>query len=159
MSGAHFLLSADAKKSADGDHRAMCATASTSSAPIDRAARAGRLYWLATGLFCAIFVLSALSYFVDYDGAAATYERLGYPDRLVWPLAAAKLLGVAAILWGRSRTLTLFAFAGFLFDLLLALQAHIAEREADVVLLVMGLALWAFAFWAHRRRYGHTALA
>lgn len=111
-------------------------------------------YWVATGLFCAVFVFSGLWSFADPGGAAEEYRHLGYTDRLVYPLAVAKLLGVAAILWGWSRTLTHFAFAGFLFDLLLALEAHAAQMEPKIALAAVALVLWVAAFVADRRRFG-----
>ena len=113
-----------------------------------------RAYWIVTGLFCAVFVFSAVWSFVDPDGAAEEFTRLGYPDRLVYPAAVAKLLGVAAILWHRSRALTHFAFAGFLFDLLFALDGHFAEGETKVVLPAVVLVLWVAAFLADQRRFG-----
>jgi hypothetical protein len=37
-----------------------------------------------------------------------------------------------------------FAYAGFLFDLLLALGAHISEKELYVVVPILGLIIWAY---------------
>lgn len=113
-----------------------------------------RTYWVATGLFCAVFVFSGVWSIVDPDGARETLSRLGYPEFFVYPQAIAKLLGVAAILYGRWRTLALFAFAGFLYDLLLALAAHIAIDDPQAFLAIAGLVVWAAAFWVDRRRYG-----
>ena len=52
----------------------------------------------------------------------------------------------ALVMW-----LVSFAFAGFLFDLLLALFAHIAQMEIKLLLPIFGLGLWWFAFAMNRK--------
>jgi hypothetical protein len=111
-------------------------------------------YRVATGLLCAVFLISVLLTVVDYDGTVAQLRDLGFPTYFAWPQTIAKLLGVVAILSRRSRTLALFAYAGFLFDMLLALTAHVAEREPYALVAVAGLVVWGFAFAADRRRFG-----
>jgi hypothetical protein len=101
-----------------------------------------------------VFLVSVLLTVVDYDGTIAQLRDLGFPTYFAWPQAAAKLLGVVAVLTRRSRTLALFAYAGFLFDMLLALAAHVAEREPYALVAVAGLVIWGFAFAADRRRFG-----
>lgn len=114
-------------------------------------------YRLAVGLLCAVFVFSALLTVVDPDGTEAELRMLGFPDYFAWPQTVAKVLGVVAVLSRRSRTLALFAYAGFLFDMLLALTAHVAERDSGVWLAVGGLVIWGFAFREDRRRFGPIA--
>lgn len=106
-----------------------------------------------TGLFCLMFVYSAVWSLVDLQGTQVQTRDLGFPDYFVIPQSIAKLLGIAAILSRRSRTLTNLAFAGFLYDLLLALGAHIANRETWGFVAAFGLVLWGAAFWADRRRF------
>lgn len=119
--------------------------------------RGRRLYWVATGLLCLIFVYSGVWSFVDPEGTRIETVRLGFPGYVVYPLAIAKLLGVAVILWGRSRTLTGFAFAGFLYDLILALSAHIALRESYGWVDVFALLAWTGAYLADRQRFGFAS--
>lgn len=114
-------------------------------------------YRVATGLLCAVFLISVLLTVVDYDGTITQLRDLGFPTYLAWPQAIAKLLGVIAVLSRRSRTLSLFAYAGFLFDMLLALAAHIAERQLYGLVAVAGLVIWAWAFREDRRRFGPVA--
>ena len=64
---------------------------------------------------------------------------------------AGKVLGLAAIYQNRSNTLKDFAFAGFLFNLLIATSAHIATADPEVVLAILGLVLWVFAFVMNRK--------
>lgn len=110
-------------------------------------------YWAPTGLFCLVFIGSALSYFVDYEGARKVFVFLEFPAFLLYPNAVAKLLGVAAILYPRWQTLKTLAFAGFFYDMVLALSSHIYHKDSQGWLAVFGLILWGFAFWADRRRF------
>lgn len=122
--------------------------------------RAGsrRLHWFVTGLFCLIFTYSGVWTIIDPEGARLTMVHLGFPTYFLYPQAIAKLLGIAVILWGRSRTLTALAFAGFLYDLLLAMGAHIAEGDPDVWLAGFALLVWGAAFWADRQRFASAPL-
>jgi hypothetical protein len=110
-----------------------------------------RLYWLAIGLFTLLFVSSVVLTFSDLEESYRVYARLGFPMWSVFFNGAGKVLGLAAILHNKSRTLKNFAFAGFLYNLLLALFAHIAQQEIDVLLAVFGLVLWVFAFVMDRK--------
>jgi DoxX-like family len=110
-----------------------------------------RNYWIATGLFTLLFVSSIVLTLSDLNTSFKSYAHLGFPAWSVYFNATGKILGLIAIYWNRSRTLKDFAFAGFLFDLLLALSAHIAQREADVFLAAFGLVLWGFAFFMNRK--------
>jgi hypothetical protein len=57
------------------------------------------------------------------------------------------VVGVVTILSNRSTRLKQFAFAGFLYDLLLALGAHIAVPEVKLILPLSCLGVWGFAYF------------
>lgn len=119
-----------------------------------------RLRWIVTGLFCLIFGFSALWNLVDPEGGRLDYLAHGYPGYVVYPVAIAKLAGIGVILWGRSRTLTDLAFAGFLYDLMLALGAHLAEGEAvRGVLALITLVVTVGAWWLDRQRFASASSA
>jgi DoxX-like family len=103
-------------------------------------------YRLAILLFSTLFIGSVVLCLADLRAAYDEFHHLGYPEWIVHPLNLAKMLGVIAIVSNRSKRLKDFAFAGFLFDLLCALGGHIAQQEAKVILPILGLCLWAFAF-------------
>jgi DoxX-like family len=113
-----------------------------------------RLVHLAVfGLFVLIFGASALWNLVDPAGGRADYLAHGYPAYVVYPVAAAKLAGLAVILWGRWRTLTGLAFAGFVYDLVLGIGAHIAEAEvARGSLAVFTMLVTVGAWWLDQGR-------
>lgn len=73
---------------------------------------------------------------------------------MVVPQGIAKVLGLATIRARRSRLLTGLAFAGFFYDVLLALGAHVVQRDQSSILLATtGLLAVVAAYWAHQRRY------
>ncbi|MDX2007086.1 MAG: DoxX family protein [Meiothermus sp.] len=113
-----------------------------------------RLYWVSLGLFTLLYLASLGLTFSDLEASYKSYTHLGFSSMwIVFFNGIGKVLGLLAIYQNKSRTLKDFAFAGFLFNLLLALSAHIAAWEADVVLPIVGLVLWAFAFTMYRRAY------
>jgi DoxX-like family len=127
---------------------------STVAAPSRSASSAGWKYWLPTGLLCLVFIASAALTILDPSGTRATSTKLGFPTILsVYPLALAKLAAVAAVLWRKSKVLTHFAFAGLLYDMLLALGGHIEAKDFPAgFLAVFGLIVWVFAFRASEQR-------
>lgn len=81
-------------------------------------------YWIATAIMCLIFLFSAGMYFLNHDQVVVFFENFGFPTWLIYPLATAKILGIAAILSRKSKLLKEWAYAGFFFDGLLAFSAH-----------------------------------
>lgn len=82
------------------------------------------VYWIVTGIMCLIFLFSASMYLLKYEMVKGFYENLGFPTWIIYPLAIAKLLGIAAVLSGKSKLLKEWAYAGFFFDGVLAFSAH-----------------------------------
>jgi hypothetical protein len=111
-------------------------------------------YWVPTGAFCLLFVGSVILTFSDLEESRVATEGFGFPAWAVVPQGVAKALGLVAVLVPRWHTLTGLAFAGFLYDLLLAWGAHIAQRDApNFALASLGLVLTSGAYLAYRRRY------
>jgi len=100
------------------------------------------------GLLCFMFLVSAIWSLSDYSGTIVVTEKIGYPGFIVLPLAIAKLLGIAAIIYGRWPTLKTFAYAGFLYDLILATLGHYHHPGVDtgIGLAIFGLVLWVCAY-------------
>ncbi|WP_299115761.1 DoxX family protein [uncultured Winogradskyella sp.] len=82
------------------------------------------IYWVATAVLCGIMLYSAQMYFRNTEMAEGYFEALNYPTYFVIPLAVLKVLGVIMVLWRKSQWLTEWAYAGFFFDLVLAIAAH-----------------------------------
>jgi len=83
------------------------------------------IYWAATGLLSLLMLYTATMYFVKHQTLVEVFARLGYPAYLVYPLAVVKIRGIIAIVTKRSRILKEWAYAGFFFDFILAMSAHI----------------------------------
>jgi len=103
------------------------------------------VYWIATGLFCAIFLFGGVNHILRTQMIAEGVASLGYPAYLMTILGVAKLLGVAALLVPGRPLLKEWAYAGFTFDLLGASASHafsgdsVAEMAIPLVLLVVGV--------------------
>ena len=99
------------------------------------------IYWIATGLLTALMLMSAGMYFIKYEMVSQTFTNLGFPVFIIYPLAIAKLLGLLAIWSNKSKLLKEWAYAGFFFDFVLALAAHLAIQDGQ-----SGMAIAAIIF-------------
>lgn len=97
------------------------------------------LFWITTGIFCAIFLLSAGMYLFRYEMVVGAYESLGFPAWIIYPSAIAKILGVITILSNRSALLREWAYAGFFFDAALAFTAHYMVKDGNGGLAAIAL--------------------
>lgn len=107
-------------------------------------------YWIFTGLLSALMITSATRYLVDVEQFQQYFVNFGYNGRIVIPLAIAKILGIIAILTNKVRFLKEWAYAGFLFDFLLALEAHIAVNDNYYFGPIIALVLWAGSYFFYR---------
>jgi hypothetical protein len=104
-------------------------------------------YWISTGLLSALYLLSAAMYVTKVSTVRTKLLSFGYPGYLVPLLATVKLLGVAAILSRVSVPLSDLAYAGMFFHLLLAGQAHFADRKpSEAIPAIVGLVLLVMSF-------------
>jgi hypothetical protein len=93
-------------------------------------------YWSITGLFCALQAWSAVQYFIEAPRMMATIRELGYPVYFVKLLGVAKVLGIAAILYGGFPRLKEWAYAGLTFDTLGAACSHLAVGDPLLIAAV-----------------------
>ena len=105
------------------------------------------VHWIATGVLTAIMLFSIQMYFFNYEAVQGYFEALNYPGYLVYPLAMAKILGLIVILGNFSKWLKEWAYAGFFFDITLALTAHlIAKDGGHIVPIIAFVALFTSYF-------------
>jgi uncharacterized membrane protein len=106
------------------------------------------IYWIATGLLTANMLFSAGMYIFKHEMVIGMFEALSYPAYIIYPLAIAKILGLIAIWSNKSKTLKEWAYAGFVFELLLAASAHINVSDggefAAIIVLVLTLLSYTF---------------
>ncbi len=89
------------------------------------------IYLVSTGLLTALMLMSAGMYFFNNAMVVETFTALGYPTYIIYPLAILKLLGLVAIWTKVSKYLKEWAYAGFFFDFVLALSAHLAINDGE----------------------------
>ena len=111
------------------------------------------IYWIVTGLLCLMMLASAVMHIVNYNEAAKVFTSLNYPVYLIYPLAIAKILGVAAIVTKKSKSLKEWAYAGFFFDFTLALAAHLYARDGGFIVPVLALGLLLTSYFLDRKIY------
>lgn len=103
------------------------------------------MYWVSTAVMCLIFLMSAGMYIFKNPMAVGFFQQLGFPTWLIYPLAAAKILGVIAVLTGASRMLKEWAYAGFFFDAALAFTAHLMIGDKGGSLAIVALVATLFS--------------
>lgn len=109
------------------------------------------VFYVTTGLFTALILLGAGMYFFNHPEVAKAFTKLGYPTHIIYPLAVAKLLGLVAIWTKISPTLKEWAYAGFFFDLVLAIGAHVAVQDNEYAGASIGLVLLVLSYFSARR--------
>lgn len=106
------------------------------------------IYWIATGLMFAVFLFSSSMYLFAYERASGFFKNLGFPTWLIYPLAILKILGILAVLTKKSKFLKELAYAGFIFDAILALVAHLmvsdGEHMPSVLAIIFITTSWIF---------------
>lgn len=106
------------------------------------------IFYVSTGLFTLLMLFSVGNYLFNYDMIIGVFKSLGYPGYIVYPLAVAKLLGLAAIWFAPNQTLREWAYAGFFFNVTMAFFAHImvgdGEQFGAVIAFVLGLLSYVY---------------
>ena len=114
-------------------------------------------YWVSTSLLCLFFFAGALMYLFNYPRASGFFVNLGFPTWVIYPLAVAKILGVVAVISRRSLFLKELAYAGFFYDALLALAAHLVVHDGEQGPAIVALALVAISWRLDRKAFGSLA--
>jgi hypothetical protein len=94
------------------------------------------LYWVVTLLFVVPQLWSAVQMLIEAPRMTATIMGLGYPLYVMKILGVAKILGAAAILYGRFPLLKEWAYAGFSFDVVGAFCSHVGAGDPIYIALV-----------------------
>lgn len=120
------------------------------------------LYWALTGLFCVLQGWAAVQYLIEAPRMMQSIQELQYPVYFVKLLGVAKLLGIAAILYGGFPRLKEWAYAGFTFDTVMAFFSHLAAGHslliAGVPLLFCAAQLGSYFLWKHLEPSSDTAI-
>lgn len=101
-------------------------------------------YWILTVLLALWLVPSGILDLLGVPAFVKILNHLGYPPYVAYILGTGKLLGIAAILYPRTRLLREWAYAGITFDLIGAFVSHAASHDPIPTVLTPVLVL-AFA--------------
>lgn len=110
------------------------------------------IYYITTGLFSALILMSAMSYLFAHEQSAGNFEAMGFPSFILYPLALAKILGLVAIWSRKSKTLLEWAYAGFFFNLLLAVGGHINAGDGMAALPVVFIGLVMTSYFLGKKK-------
>ena len=109
------------------------------------------IYYISTGLFTALMLFSISMYLLKTEDMAAGFDSFGYPAYLIYPLAAAKFLGLIALWFLRGKTVVEWAYAGFFFNALLAFFAHYMIGDGEHTGAVIALILLMSSYWSYKK--------
>ena len=114
------------------------------------------IYWVSTGLLSLFITIAAIMYLVNTAMVQDIFTSLGYPARIVIPLAVLKILGIIAIVSGKNKTLKEWAYFGFLIDFILALEAHLAVQDGEHIAATIALILLMISYTYNKKVYPHS---
>lgn len=97
------------------------------------------LYYVSTAVMSLIFLYSAFMYFTKYEMVTGFFQALEFPTWLVYPLAIAKVIGILTIWVKPKKVLVEWAYAGFFFDVILALVSHSLAGHGIINLALLAL--------------------
>lgn len=115
------------------------------------------IYWISTGLLSLMMLMSVGMYFFNHAEVSETFTKLGYPTYIIYPLAIAKLLGLVAIWTNKIKALKDWAYAGFFFNFILAIAAHIMINDGEHLPAIIALVLLLVSYMYSKKLLGEYA--
>ncbi|TCI84912.1 DoxX family protein [Tenacibaculum sp. M341] len=112
------------------------------------------IYWVSTILLCLLFIMGAMMYIFNYPRAEGFFISLGFPTWIIYPLAVLKIIAPVVILTRVSLFLKELAYAGFLFDAVLAFFAHLMVLDGEYLFSVLATILTIVSWIWDRKVYG-----
>ncbi|CAL2077858.1 DoxX-like protein [Tenacibaculum sp. 190524A02b] len=82
-------------------------------------------------VFTLLVLVGALQYFFNHEMVKGMFTQINYPTYLIYPMGIVKILGLIAIWFRVPQTVKEWAYAGFFFNFLLAISAHIAVNDNE----------------------------
>ena len=108
-----------------------------------------KLIHLISKALLSLFMLGQVgAYFVKHTEVAEAFERLGFPVYLIYPIAIAKVFGVATIWFLKNKAIVHWAYAGFFFNFVIALSAHLVHQDGDYGGVIVALTLLLVSYFS-----------
>jgi hypothetical protein len=118
------------------------------------------IYWMATGIVCAVMVFSAINFNLEnpVGPMKGAFAHLGFPDYFRIELTVAKALGVLALLIPSIPSKAKeFAYAGFAITLVSASIAHFSSGDPLLFvvdpLLFLGALVTSYVYFNKLNRH------
>ncbi|MCL6523933.1 MAG: DoxX family protein [Thermoflavifilum sp.] len=90
-------------------------------------------YWIFTGLLVVYMLFSGMSGLANPEQSyALIHDHLGYPSYFIPVISWAKICGVIAIVVPGFSRLKEWAYAGFTFDLIMAIYSFVAVGDLSI---------------------------
>ena len=109
-------------------------------------------FWVSTSLLSAMMLMSARMYVFNHEEIAGLFTKFGYPTYIIYPLAGAKILGVAILLLSGNGKLREWAYVGFFFNFMLAFFAHVQIGDGEQFGAVLALILLSSSYFFNSKR-------
>lgn len=106
---------------------------------------------ISTGLLSLLMLFSAGMYVFSHGDVEMAFGNLGFPTFIIYPLATLKLAGIIVIWVNKNKTLKEWAYAGFFFNLILALSAHLAAQDGEFGGALMGLVFMLASYFTWKK--------
>ena len=106
-------------------------------------------YWATTGLLSALMIMSAGMYLFTHEEAVTSFQNLGFPTFIIYPLAFAKIAGVIVLLMPKRSFLKHWAYSAFFFNFLIALGAHLVVSDGMHMIAVIAILLLLTSFYTY----------
>lgn len=90
-------------------------------------------------------------YIFNHEEIAKTFEALGFPLFIIYPLAIAKISAVAVLLIPKKSFLKDWAYSALFFNFLLAFGAHINIGDGDQMGAVIATILLFTSFITYKK--------
>jgi len=120
------------------------------------------IYWITTGLLCAVMVYSAINFSLskpigpaDYSGEGGAFGHLHLPEYFKFELTTAKFLGVLALLLPHVPSkIREFAYFGFAITLVSASIAHFSVGDGPLFIIdpMIFLGILCVSYWYYLHR-------
>ncbi len=114
------------------------------------------IYRIITGLFTLLVLMGASQYFFNHDVVKGMFEGIQFPTYLIYPMGVAKFLGIIAIWFSKSKIIKEWAYAGFVFNFLLAISAHLNVNDGEYLAAVIALLFVIASYIYNRKLYAQT---
>jgi len=113
------------------------------------------VYYISTALASFPLLMGAGNYIFNNEMIQGAFTSLGFPIWLIYPMAIAKILGVAAI-WipAVPKWLREWAYAGIFFNVILAAGAHMAVSDGSQGFAIIALVMVIVSRYTLSRKEG-----